>query len=351
MPALVPLIDLTPWFRGDAADRADVARQVDQALRTSGFLLITGHGVPPGVRARTRAVAREFFALPAGVKARYATTVGGRGWLPPGAEANGYAEGTPTPPDLKESFSLAADQPTGDAGIDARWFRPNVWPAEVPQMEPVVGDYIARMHALSDELMALCAVALGLPAGFFAPFLGHPTYGVNLNWYPPARSGQAPEPGQYRIGPHTDFGTVTVLDREPGRGGLQVYSEGTWADAPYDPAALTVNIGDLLARWTGDRWRSTRHRVLPPQPEAPGEDLLSLIFFYELNHDAVVESLPPPIGRTSFPPVVAHEYLASKLDAITVPPPPPAGSSPRHLRADFRLPAEKLAHATPRGLP
>ena len=319
MPALVPRIDLTPWFEGGPADRAAVAQQVDQALRTSGFLLITGHGVPAETRARTRAVAREFFALPADVKARYATTVGGRGWLPPGAEANGYAEGTPTPPDLKESFSLAADQPTGDAAIDARWFRPNVWPAEVPELRPVVSDYIGRMHALSDELMALCAAALGLPPGFFAPFLHHPTYGVNLNWYPPADPDQAPEPGQYRIGPHTDFGTVTVLDREPGRGGLQVYSaDGTWSDAPYDQAALTINIGDLLARWTGDRWRSTRHRVLPPQPEAPGEDLLSLIFFYETNHDAVIESLPAPIGRATFPPVVAHEYLGAKLDAITV---------------------------------
>ena len=319
MADLVPIIDLTPWFGGGEDGRRAVAAQVDQALRTSGFLLVTGHGVPDGARARTRAVAREFFALPAGVKAAYATQVGGRGWLPPGAEANGYAEGTATPPDLKESFSLAADQPTGDATIDARWFRPNVWPAEVPDLQPVISDYIDRMHRLSDELMALCAVALGLPAGHFQPFLSHPTYGVNLNWYPPMDPAQAPEPGQYRIGPHTDFGTVTVLDREPGRGGLQVCAaDGTWSDAPYDPAALTVNIGDLLAGWTGDRWRSTRHRVLPPQPEAPGEDLLSLIFFYETNHDAVIESLPAPIGRTQFPPVVAHEYLKDKLDAITV---------------------------------
>jgi isopenicillin N synthase-like dioxygenase len=316
---LVPIIDLTPWFTGGADDQRAVAAAVDEALRTSGFLLITGHGVPDEVRAAARATARKFFALPAAAKARYATQVGGRGWLPPGAEANGYAEGTETPPDLKESFSLAADQPTGDAAIDARWFRPNVWPAEVPGLEPVITDYIDRMHRLSDQLMALCAVALGLPAGHFEPFLNHPTYGVNLNWYPPMAPAQAPEPGQYRIGPHTDFGTVTVLDREPGRGGLQVCSaDGTWADAPYDPAALTVNIGDLLARWTGDRWRSTRHRVLPPQPEAPGEDLLSLIFFYETNHDAVIESLPAPIGRTTFPPVVAHEYLKGKLDAITV---------------------------------
>jgi isopenicillin N synthase-like dioxygenase len=316
---LVPIIDLTPWFSGGEDGRRAVAARVDEALRTSGFLLITGHGVPDEVRARARATAREFFTLPAAVKARYATQVGGRGWLPPGAEANGYAEGTETPPDLKESFSLAADQPTGNAAIDERWFRPNVWPAEVPELRPVVSDYIDRMHRLSDELMALCAVALGLPADHFQPFLSHPTYGVNLNWYPPMDPAQAPEPGQYRIGPHTDFGTVTVLDREPGRGGLQVCSaDGTWSDAPYDPAALTINIGDLLARWTGDRWRSTRHRVLPPQPEAPGEDLLSLIFFYETNHDAVIESLPAPIGRTQFPPVVAHEYLKGKLDAITV---------------------------------
>ncbi len=319
MPPAVPVIDLGPWFAGRARDRAAVASAVDDALRTSGFLLITGHGVPAGLSAETRAVAREFFALPDSVKSRYAIAVGGRGWIPPGAEANGNAEGTPTPPDLKESYSLAAEEPTGNVAIDARWFRRNTWPAEVPRMRPVVTEYISWMHTLSDELMALCAVALGLPAGFFAPFLNHPTYGLNLNHYPPADPARPPEPGQYRIGPHSDFGTVTVLDREPGLGGLQVYMpDGTWADAPYDPAALTVNIGDLLARWTGDRWRSTRHRVLPPHPDAPGEDLLSLIFFYEANHDAVVESLPPPIGRVSYPPVIAHEYLRDKLDAITV---------------------------------
>jgi isopenicillin N synthase-like dioxygenase len=319
VPATIPVIDLAPWFGGDARDRAGVARQVDEALRTAGFLLINGHGVPMEVRSRTRAVAREFFALPAEVKSRYAIAVGGRGWIPPGAEANGYAEGTPTPPDLKESFSLAAELPTGDAAIDARWFRPNTWPSEIPRMRPVVSDYIDRMHALSDELMAACALALGLPAGFFAPFLDHPTYGMNLNWYPPADPARPPEPGQFRIGPHTDFGTVTVLDREPGLGGLQIYTlDGTWEDAPYDAGALTVNIGDVLARWTGDRWRSTRHRVLPPSPDAPDEDLLSLIYFYETNHDAVIESLPAPIGRASYPPVIAHEYLAAKLDAITV---------------------------------
>jgi isopenicillin N synthase-like dioxygenase len=110
---LVPVIDLAAWFGGDSGEREAVARQVDEALRTSGFLLITGHGITADLRAQVRAVARDFFGRPGAVKARYAAAVGGRGWIPPGAEANGYAEGTPTPPDLKESFSLAADCPTG----------------------------------------------------------------------------------------------------------------------------------------------------------------------------------------------------------------------------------------------
>lgn len=317
MTGYVPEIDLRPWFAGTERDRADVAAQVDEALRTAGFLLVTGHGVESGLRSRVRGLAREFFRLPEQVKAGYAVGVGGRGWIPPGAEANGYAEGTETPADLKESYSFAADDPTGDPAVDERWFRPNVWPAEVPELRPVLTEYLGRMRALADELMSVCAVALGLPADHFAAYLTHPTFGFNLNWYPPLRRVGPPEPGQYRIGPHTDFGTVTVLDREPGLGGLQVYTaEGEWVDAPYDAEAFTVNIGDVLARWTGDRWRSTRHRVLAPPADAPDEDLLSLVYFYEADHDAVIE--PLPVGPASYPPVVWGDYLRAKLAAISV---------------------------------
>ena len=131
--ASVPLIDLEPWFAGNAVDRARVAADVDAALRDSGFLLITGHGVPTELRTRTRELAREFFAQPESVKSRYSVTVGGRGWLPPGAEANGYAEGTETAPDLKESYSVGADDRVDIPAIDEFWFQQNVWPAEVPE--------------------------------------------------------------------------------------------------------------------------------------------------------------------------------------------------------------------------
>lgn len=312
-------IDLARWQAGGTAARA-VARDVDGGLRRAGFLLVYGHGIPAELPAAVRAAARRFFALPEPVKQRYAVTVGGRGWIGPGKEANGYAEGTATPPDLKETFAVGADTPTGDPRVDDVWFLPNVWPAEVAELRELVTAYTAAVRTLSDRLLALFAAALELPDNPFQDLAGRPTWTCNINHYPPLTAVGAPEPGQFRIGPHTDFGTVTVLDREPGAGGLQIYTEdGGWADAPYDPAALTVNIGDLLAYWSGERWPAGRHRVLPPQPHAPEEDLVSLIYFYELDHDAVVTPLGPPIGRIAGqPPVVSAEFLRTRLDAITI---------------------------------
>ncbi len=223
----VPTIDLTPWLNGDAAARAAVATEVDAALSRVGFLLVTGHGVSRRTREDVRAAAREFFALPARTKQRYAVRVGGRGWLGQGAEANGYAEGTETPPDLKESWTAGADRPSGDAGIDAFWFQPNVWPdPEVPRAaRGGRGVPDGRCGGVADEVLRLLAAALGRPRDLFTRHTGHPTYTLNINWYPGVGVVGEPRPGQYRIGPHTDFGTVTLLDREPGEGGLQVYAD------------------------------------------------------------------------------------------------------------------------------
>lgn len=317
--SVIATVDLSRW-RGGGVAAEEVAAEVDAGLQRAGFILVRGHGVDPALARRVRAAAREFFALPDGVKSQYSVPVGGHGWIGPGAEANGYAEGTETPPDLKESFSLGAETATGDPEVDAVWFAPNVWPGEVPSLAAVVAEYTAQMRRVADDLLALFAHALRLPVNPFTALASTPTWTMNINHYPPVSVVGAPEPGQFRIGPHTDFGTVTILDREPGAGGLQVYSEETgWEDAPYEPDALTVNIGDLLEYWSGRRWPSGRHRVLPPQPHAPEEDLVSLIYFYETNHDALITPLAPPVGRVSgLAPVTASAFIKERLDAITV---------------------------------
>ncbi|MFF0463486.1 isopenicillin N synthase family dioxygenase [Streptomyces mexicanus] len=318
-PAPIPTVDLGPWLRGGPEQRRRIARTVDEALQVAGFLLVTGHGIDTALRSRIRAAAREFFTLPVAVKRRYEAKVGGRGWLGPGAEANGYAEGTWTPPDLKESLTFATREPFGDPAIDAEWYVPNVWPAEVPGLRPLCEEYLDRMAELENQLLALLGAALGLEGDFFTRHMTRPTYGFNINWYPGTDVVGPAEPGQFRIGPHTDFGTVTILDRQAGKGGLQVFTDACgWADAPYDPKALTVNIGDLMARWTGDRWRSGRHRVLPPPADAPAEELMSLVYFGECTPGTRVESVPAPVGRVAYEPVDSHVYLRRKLDEITV---------------------------------
>lgn len=315
----VPVLDLTGWYRGAPGD---LPRRLDAALSSVGFFLVTGHGVPAELRARVRAAAQAFFDLPAAVKQKYAVTVAGRGWLPPGVEANGYAEGTETPPDLKESYSVGADQPVGIPEVDDYWFQPNVWPAEVPALHAAITEYLVHMRRLADDLLELCAAALpGLPSDFFTSVSDHPTHTLNVNWYPPLSLVGDPLPGQYRIGPHTDFGTVTILDREPGTGGLQIWNteSSEWEDAPFVEDAFTINTGDLLARWSGDRWVSNRHRVLPPSTDAPAESLVSLVYFHETNHDTMVSALQPPLGRPNqHEPVLASDFLRKLLDAITV---------------------------------
>ncbi|GAS93861.1 oxidoreductase, 2OG-Fe(II) oxygenase superfamily [Mycolicibacterium canariasense] len=321
MTASIPLVDLSLWRNGSHAERAALAATVDRALIDSGFLMVSGHGVASELRAGIRDAVREFFALDPAVKERYATAVGGRGWIPPGKEANGYLLDVELPPDLKESFVSGHDYCSGDADVDTEWFPPNVWPTEVAGLQGLCVSYAAAMRELAAELLTLLAVAAGLPDSWFVDRCIRSPHSFNINRYPALNRIGPVEEGQFRIAPHTDFGTITILDREAGYGGLQVRTrEGRWIDAPVIPDAYTINIGDLMARWTGDRWTSTMHRVLPPSTDAPDEELISLIFFFEANLDQVIESFPPPLGRANdYQPVTTSDYLRSKYAAIAVP--------------------------------
>ena len=298
----IATVDLSRWHAGGGAADA-VAAEVDEGLQRAGFILVTGHGVDPGLAARgacrqpgvLRAARRRQAALlGAGRRARldrsgrrgqrlrrrHRDAAGPQGELQPGRRDRDRRSGRR--PDLVRAQRLARRGAVA-AGAGRRVHR-----CDAPG-RPTTCSRCSRTRS-------------GCPATRSPRWRVRPTWTMNINHYPPVSVVGEPEPGQFRIGPHTDFGTVTVLDREPGAGGLQVYSEAEgWEDAPYDPAALTVNIGDLLEYWSGRRWPSGRHRVLPPQPHAPEEDLVSLIYFYEANHDALVTPLEPPIGRVVRP--------------------------------------------------
>jgi isopenicillin N synthase-like dioxygenase len=314
----IPLFDIGAWRAAGREQRAALAARLDRAMQDSGFFLVSGHGIDNAGKDRIRASAREFFALPDTVKQAYATGVGGRGWIARGREANAfYGEvADAEKADLKETFTLGRADPAGDPA----WFTANVWPAEVPGLREPVTAYAEQVQSLYRELLEVLATALGLDPGYFVERTRNAPHTFNINRYPALSVTGAPLDGQFRVAPHTDWGMLTILDRQPGYGGLQVQTlDGRWADAPYVPGTFTVNIADLLARWTGDRWRSTRHRVLPPSDADPNEELISLIVFCEMDMDRVVVPLAPPIGGgAEYPTVVAGEYYREREAAASV---------------------------------
>jgi isopenicillin N synthase-like dioxygenase len=314
----IPLLDIATWRAGTADQRERLAERMDEALRRSGFLMIENHGVDPGLRARIRDEARVFFTLPQERKERYKTPVGGRGWIPQGGEANAFY-GQPHDParaDMKESLTIGRDFRTGDEQIDKAWFAPNVWPEECPDLEHLANEFAAQARELYYDLLQMGAKALALPDDWFAAKAQRAPHTFNINRYPPMSVSGVPKDRQFRVAPHTDWGILTILDRQPGYGGLQIQRpDGAWTDAPFVEDSFTVNVADLLSRWTGERWRSTRHRVLPPSDQAPDEDLISLVVFLEADVDTVIR---PVAGDREFEPVVAGEWLRAREAAATV---------------------------------
>lgn len=323
MTASIPLVDLEPWFTGSEEERVALARQVDELLQQCGFLVVTNHRVPADVIEACRSEARTFFHQPEEVKAAVAMEGDAyRGWIGSALESNAASYGVDTPPDLKETFAFGpidVDETARNAAPER--YAPNVWPESSAGVEPAFGAFWRAARRLNDELLDLLSVALGLPQTHLRELSSAPTSISTINWYGP-RGGDDPLPNQFRVGPHTDFGVLTVLDREAGLGGLQVQDQsGEWVDAPNVPGSLTINTGDLLRRWTNDRWCSNVHRVLPPPAEAPSEELISLVYFGEPNHDAVVETFESCVSvdePARYEPILACDYLDEKMAALVV---------------------------------
>jgi isopenicillin N synthase-like dioxygenase len=313
---LVPVIDLAPARSGGRADRERVARDIDAACREIGFFAIRGHGVPDALVEDLRRRAHEFFALPLADKlaARHPSPGTNRGYHPVGGEALSTANDAAAPPDLKEFFHVGPVDVTSDAYYTApagrRHFEPNLWPAAVPGFAEAAIAYYRTMGRLVGFLMRLAALALDMDEAFFDDKVDRSIGTMRLNYYP--AQAVRPSAGQLRASAHTDYGGFTILSGEDVPGGLQVRTRShQWIDVPTTPTTFVVNIGDLLMRWTNDRWLSNMHRVVNPSPAASQGPRLSIAFFNHPNYDALIESLPSQ-GPARHPPVRSGDYRDEK---------------------------------------
>jgi isopenicillin N synthase-like dioxygenase len=305
----IPVIDLAR-AESDSAGVAAVAAAIRRAATEVGFFYVAHHGIPAGTIDAAFAAAHRFFALPLERKLAVAVDRRHRGYIRMGG-AKMYDGARP---DLKESFvygvELGEDDPDVRAGKPL--MGPNRWPADLPELKQAFDRYYAGIDRVGQTVLRAVAISLGLPERFFAERYKKPLSRGSLVHYPP----QPPELGadHFGVSAHTDYGCITFVCQDDS-GGLQAKNRaGEWIEAPPIPGTLVVNIGDLLARWTNDQFRSTPHRVV----NRSGRDRYSLAVFYDPDFDADVSAIPSclaPGEPPRYPPTTCGTHVLAKFDA------------------------------------
>ena len=315
----VPVIDIAPYRGGDRAAARRVADRVGEACRDIGFLVIAGDGIDPALVARVDATARAFFDLPLEEKLRVARPAPDvtRGYIPLEGEAVAASRGEVTPGDLNESLMIGpVDVPDGDPYFTApeagKHFHPNLWPERPRDLRHAWTAYFRAMGDLAAAIMRLFATALDEPEDFFDDKVDRHISRLRVRNYP--EQPEPPRPGQLRAGAHADYGSLTILKAEANPGGLEVCNQaGEWVEVPIVSGTFVVNVGELMARWTNDRWPATLHRVVnPPRAQALGSRRQSIVFFHNPNYDAEIRCVPScadPAHPSRYPVTTSGEHL------------------------------------------
>jgi isopenicillin N synthase-like dioxygenase len=282
----LPVIDMAALFdRADEAGRARVAGDIRTACEAHGFFYLVGHGVTAEVLEALEAESRRFFARPTPEKLAISMPRGGRAWrgyFPVGGEL------TSGRPDLKEGLYLGTELPADHPRTALPMHGPNLWPGGQPGLRAAVTAYMDATTRAAAVLMEGVSLSLGLPADWFEQhYTAEPTVLFRIFHYPAAGPPDIDWSQSWGVGEHTDYGLLTLLAQDR-HGGLQVKTPGGWIEAPPISGALVCNIGDMLERLTGGRFRSTPHRVL----NRSGQDRLSFPLFFDPDFEAPMRPLP-----------------------------------------------------------
>ena len=310
----VPVVDLSS---------PDAPQAVADACERVGFLAVVGHGIAPHVVDAAWRTAGAFFDLALDERMSVAMPTPGYpyGYSPIAGETLAASLGARALPDLKESFAIGpVDRPTHeitDPDESFAWSE-NLWPRALPELRPAWEEYFRACSDLAARLMSTMALGLGLPPDHFASMIDRHTSAMRALRYPGRDTAGDLDETQLGASAHTDYGTLTILLADPVQGGLQVQDpSGRWHDVDAPWGTFVVNLGDAMARWTNDRWRSTMHRVTVPRAQRQ-----SIAFFHNANWDAVIECLPACLGPGETPrhaPIAAGPHLMGKFRSTVNP--------------------------------
>jgi isopenicillin N synthase-like dioxygenase len=306
----IPIIDVSGIADGaPPAALSRVGDQIAEACERIGFFYAVGHGVPDATVTRCFGAAEQFFAAPDATRLGIKVNPYHRGYMPmyettiPGNKA-----------DRKDSFDLALHLPMDDPDVVAKkpLHGPNQWPAGLPSFQADVERYYAEVSGFGFKLLKGFASALSLPSDFFQKlYTDKSLVSMRLIHYPPM-TGPVPE-GEFGAAAHTDYGIITILAQDT-TGGLELHTrQGEWIAAPCVPNSFVINIGDLMAIWTNDRFKSMPHRVM----NRSNTHRFSIPMFYNPHYDTVAACLPScqsPENPPKYEPKVLGDYLVAKFD-------------------------------------
>jgi len=299
-----------------------------RALGDVGFVALSDHGLPQGLRQRVFEQTAHYFSLP--LERKMASHVpkgaGARGYTPFGVEV----AKDQSVPDLKEFYHVgrqSIDLLHGHADPSPKQLQAleqlqrNIWPHDAPEFISSSLEMYRCLEGIGVRVLRAIARGLGLLPGFFEDKVDVGNSILRLLHYPPLPSA-LPERGSHavRAAAHEDINLITLLigSEQPG---LEVLSKtGEWIAAPGGDDLIICNVGDMLQRLTNHRLCSTTHRVVnPPSPWAD-VSRYSLPFFLHLNSDFVIETLPSCISAAQpnrYPvPITADDFLRERLQEI-----------------------------------
>ena len=305
----IPSVNLADFLSSDPNKKQKFINEIGHAYETIGFVALKGHFLDDTLVHNLYSEIKNFFELPVATKEKYEIPgIGGqRGYVSFGKEsAKGKKEG-----DLKEFWHFG--QYVENDTERAKEYPENVLVNELTNFNEVGKETYKMLEKTAKYVLRSLALYLSLEENYFDPYIKNGNSILRPIHYPPI----ATEPkGAERAAAHGDINLITLLMGAQGKG-LQVQNHnGDWIDAMAEPDELMINVGDMLARHSNNKLKSTIHRVTNPPKEMWGTSRYSIPFFMhpisEMKLD-VLENCIDSKNPKQFEDITAGEFLEQRL--------------------------------------
>jgi len=307
-PEEIPVIDLTATMAGTPGALAQASAALRHALENVGFYFITGHGVNQALVDGAFEAAQRFHAQPLDEKLKLRINQHNIGYLPIRGSVTRHSKINPNnKPNVNEAFFAKRDLPPDHPDVLANLpFRGmNQWPDNLPGFREAVVAYSTAMEQLALRLLPLYATALDLPADFFAKPFDPPMFTLRMSHYPQQDST---DENEFGLAPHSDTSFMTLLAQNKVPGLSIRLPNGKWVDAPALEGSFLVNGGDMLRRWTNERFLATPHRVV----NRSGQERYAIPFFFDCAYTTTMQCLPTctsPTNPPRYDPITYPDYM------------------------------------------